>query len=269
MRDGSGRVVVLVFNVLLCLSCFHACPPDCSALKYHELYADLTTTAENVLSQRKVAVHGLAPETETIKLKQRFITFGKVEDATIIRDKSSGKSLGFGYVTFAESKAAQQAIRTLKIKVDVSCCCYGLRICSPLNINSSQGREVSCTKAGDDANEKPPTNAVLAPQQPREGRQANNVEAVDRKLFVRFLAKTTSKDTLRKAFEKFGEVEDVHVMWDHATNQSKCCGFVVFREKAGADSALRFSTVKIDVRFCIVVCSFCTTDDCVLLSLAG
>ncbi|EGZ27867.1 hypothetical protein PHYSODRAFT_392284, partial [Phytophthora sojae] len=181
----------------------------CSALKYHELYADLTTTAENVLSQRKVAVHGLAPETETIKLKQRFITFGKVEDATIIRDKSSGKSLGFGYVTFAESKAAQQAIRTLKIKVDGNYVKYNL---------AAEGKKAS---------------ADLSP---------------DRTLMVRALAKKTSNDTLWKAFEKFGEVESTHVVRNRSTNASKGYGFVTFREKAGADSALKTPTMKIDVR---------------------
>ncbi|KAG6610209.1 UBP1-associated protein 2C [Phytophthora cinnamomi] len=206
-----------------------------AAAKYDHLFADLKVAGEYALSLRKVVVHGLALETKTDKLKLRFGTFGKIEDAAIICDESSGKSQGVGYVTFIDEKAAQRAVQKLKrpIKVD--------------------DREVSCRLATirDSAKNYQPPTAVLplqtaAPQQLREVPQASKSGDDDRKLIIRLLAKKTTRDALRKAFEKFGAVENAHVVRDKGTGDSKCFGFVTFREEEGANNALKTPTIKLD-----------------------
>lgn len=78
-------------------------------------------------------------------------------------------------------------------------------------------------------------------------KKAADNRAPGRTLFVRSLSQKTTADTLRNAYEKFGDVVTAHVPWNHTTNESKCYGFVTFREKAGAHNALKTPTIKIDV----------------------
>jgi RNA recognition motif-containing protein len=46
-------------------------------------------------------------------LKELFGQYGEVEEAIIIKDRMSGRSKGFGFVTFAEDADADKAIESL------------------------------------------------------------------------------------------------------------------------------------------------------------
>ena len=46
-------------------------------------------------------------------LEQAFSAHGTVISATVIRDRSSGRSRGFGFVTFEDDEAADKAIAAL------------------------------------------------------------------------------------------------------------------------------------------------------------
>ncbi|GKZ37639.1 hypothetical protein AbraIFM66950_009288 [Aspergillus brasiliensis] len=54
------------------------------------------------------------------------------------------------------------------------------------------------------------------------------------KLFVGGLAWHTTDETLRHAFERFGEVEEATVVQDHDTQRSRGYGFVIFRHEQHA-----------------------------------
>ena len=58
-----------------------------------------------------------------------------------------------------------------------------------------------------------------------------------RKLFVGGLSWGTTDETLRRAFEAFGEVEDARVITDRETGRSRGFGFVSFVQDADADTA--------------------------------
>ncbi|KAF1868517.1 hypothetical protein Lal_00008326 [Lupinus albus] len=55
-------------------------------------------------------IGGLAWSTSDRKLKDAFDKFGKLIDAKVVVDKLSGRSRGFGFVTFDEKKAMEDAI---------------------------------------------------------------------------------------------------------------------------------------------------------------
>ena len=59
-----------------------------------------------------------------------------------------------------------------------------------------------------------------------------------KKLFVGGLAWKTTDDTLREAFEKFGEVADAKVIMDRETGRSRGFGFVTFADDAAGDQAI-------------------------------
>ncbi|MBI2452214.1 RNA-binding protein [Candidatus Pacearchaeota archaeon] len=49
-------------------------------------------------------------------LKELFSKYGELIEAVVIKDKYSGRSKGFGFVTFADHSAAQKAIAEMNGK---------------------------------------------------------------------------------------------------------------------------------------------------------
>ena len=59
---------------------------------------------------KKLFVGSLAWETDSSSLQTAFARFGDIEEATVISDRETGRSRGFGFVTFTEESPVQQAI---------------------------------------------------------------------------------------------------------------------------------------------------------------
>lgn len=59
----------------------------------------------------KLFVGGLAWATTDASLRAAFSQFGEVIDAKVITDRETGRSRGFGFVTFADPSEAQQAMQ--------------------------------------------------------------------------------------------------------------------------------------------------------------
>ncbi|KAK1405499.1 putative RNA-binding protein ARP1 [Heracleum sosnowskyi] len=68
---------------------------------YRSPFGDTTLT--------KVFVGGLAWETPTNVLQEYFEQFGDILEAVIITDKNTGKSKGYGFVTFRDAESARRA----------------------------------------------------------------------------------------------------------------------------------------------------------------
>jgi len=64
-------------------------------------------------SSVKLFVGGLSWGTDDRALRQRFEEFGTVEDAVVIRDRDTGRSRGFGFVTYSSNEEAENAITNL------------------------------------------------------------------------------------------------------------------------------------------------------------
>ena len=59
---------------------------------------------------RKLFVGGLSWSTTDTRLKQAFEQFGEVAEAVVISDKDTGRSRGFGFVTYREPASAKAAL---------------------------------------------------------------------------------------------------------------------------------------------------------------
>ncbi|HJL18367.1 MAG TPA: RNA-binding protein [Sandaracinaceae bacterium LLY-WYZ-13_1] len=59
---------------------------------------------------KKLFVGGLAWATTDQGLQEAFEAFGEVLEAKVITDRETGRSRGFGFVTFADAQAADDAI---------------------------------------------------------------------------------------------------------------------------------------------------------------
>ncbi len=65
---------------------------------------------------KKLFVGNLSWGIDDEKLKEAFAEFGEVEEAIVIKDKFSGRSKGFGFVTFTEDSAADSAVEAMNGK---------------------------------------------------------------------------------------------------------------------------------------------------------
>ncbi|KAJ3102759.1 hypothetical protein HDU97_000298 [Phlyctochytrium planicorne] len=61
----------------------------------------------------KVFVGNLAWATTDDSLRGAFGQFGNISDAIVLRDRETGRSRGFGFVTFDSAEEAQAAINAL------------------------------------------------------------------------------------------------------------------------------------------------------------
>jgi RNA recognition motif-containing protein len=61
----------------------------------------------------KLYVGGLSYSTTSEALREHFAQCGTVESATVITDRYSGQSRGFGFVEMATQEEAQKAVSTL------------------------------------------------------------------------------------------------------------------------------------------------------------
>jgi len=62
---------------------------------------------------KKLFIGNIEWSTTEEDLKELFGQHGAVEEAIIIKDKMSGRSKGFGFVTFAEDADADKALEAL------------------------------------------------------------------------------------------------------------------------------------------------------------
>jgi len=65
---------------------------------------------------KKLYVGGLSYDTTENTLKEMFSQAGTVESATIITDRTTGRSKGFGFVEMSSDEEAQKAIEMLNGK---------------------------------------------------------------------------------------------------------------------------------------------------------
>lgn len=61
-------------------------------------------------NKKKLYVGNLPYKVNSDQLTQVFGEFGEIAEAIVINDRQSGRSKGFGFVTFASEEDAQKAI---------------------------------------------------------------------------------------------------------------------------------------------------------------
>jgi RNA recognition motif-containing protein len=64
----------------------------------------------------KLFVGGLSFSTSSERLREAFAAIGAVESATVVTDRETGRSRGFGFVEMQTAEDAQQAVSRLNGK---------------------------------------------------------------------------------------------------------------------------------------------------------
>ena len=62
---------------------------------------------------KKLFVGNLSWNTDDHGLQEAFAPFGEITEAKVISDRDTGRSRGFGFVTFEDAEAADKAIAAM------------------------------------------------------------------------------------------------------------------------------------------------------------
>uniref|UniRef100_A0A5B6Z095 RRM domain-containing protein n=2 Tax=Davidia involucrata TaxID=16924 RepID=A0A5B6Z095_DAVIN len=158
----------------------------------------------------KLFIGGISWDTNEERLKEYFSTYGEVVEAVIMKDRTTGRARGFGFVVFADPAVAERVIKE-KHNID--------------------GRMVEAKKAvpRDDQNTLSRSSSSIQGS-PGPGRT--------RKIFVGGLASTVTESDFKKYFEQFGTITDVVVMYDHNTQRPRGFGFITYDSEDAVDKVL-------------------------------
>eukprot|EP00246_Nothoceros_aenigmaticus_P011545 TRINITY_DN3181_c0_g1_i1.p1 TRINITY_DN3181_c0_g1~~TRINITY_DN3181_c0_g1_i1.p1 ORF type:complete len:367 (+),score=70.42 TRINITY_DN3181_c0_g1_i1:102-1202(+) len=176
---------------------------------------DIRDIASKDPAHRKLFVRGLAWETTSQALRDAFQQYGEIEEGAVITDKQTGKSRGFGFITFKHMDSAQRALKEPSKNIDGR-----ITVCNLASTGSTTG--------------------------------TSSVDQAQRKLYIGGLSYDTSSDTLLNLFSQFGEIEEGAVAYDKNTNKSRGFGFVTFKTVEGAHRALSDPSKTIEGRHVIV-----------------
>ncbi|KAL1534089.1 heterogeneous nuclear ribonucleoprotein 1-like isoform X2 [Salvia divinorum] len=132
------------------------------------------------------------------------------KDGVIMRDRTTGRARGFGFVVFADPAVAERVVKE-KHMID--------------------GRTVEAKRAVPrDDQHLINRNSGSMQGSPGPGRT--------KKIFVGGLASTVTENDFKTYFDQFGTITDVVVMYDHNTQRPRGFGFITYDSEEAVDRVL-------------------------------
>ena len=160
----------------------------------------------------KLFIGGISWDTNEDRLRQYFQGFGDVVEAVIMKDRTTGRARGFGFVVFADASVAERVVMEKHV-ID--------------------GRTVEAKKAvpRDDQN-------VLNKSNSSNHSSPGPTPSRTKKIFVGGLASTVTESDFKKYFDQFGIITDVVVMYDHNTQRPRGFGFITYDSEEAVEKVL-------------------------------
>jgi len=152
--------------------------------------------------KRKIFVGSLVFKTDEKDLKEFYSQFGEITDCVVMKDKGTGKSRGFGFVTFQDSSMVDVAMKS-----------------RPHTINGRQCQ---------------PKRAV-----PREDAGNPTSGAAIQKIFIGGIKdKPITKEDIDEYFGKYGTIKDSVIMVEKGTGKPRGFAFVEFDDYDPVDKII-------------------------------
>lgn len=144
----------------------------------------------------KLFVGGLSWETTQENLQRFFSRYGEIVDCVVMKNNETGRSRGFGFVTFADPSNIGTVLQN--------------------GPHSLDGRTID---------PKPCNPRTL--QKPRKGGGY--------KIFLGGLPSNVTETDLRTFFGRYGKVTEVVIMYDQEKKKSRGFGFLSFEDEGSVD----------------------------------
>ncbi|XP_057449523.1 uncharacterized protein LOC130740831 [Lotus japonicus] len=148
--------------------------------------------------QRKLVVLGIPWDVNTEGLKEYMSKFGELEDCIVMKERSTGRSRGFGYVTFASLDDVKEVL-------------------SSEHMLGNRMLEVKVAT---------PKEEMRAP-----AKKVNRI-------FVARIPLSVTEPTFRSYFEKYGEITDLYMPKDQGSKMHRGIGFVTFANAESVESLM-------------------------------
>ncbi|XP_073313070.1 heterogeneous nuclear ribonucleoprotein 1-like [Primulina huaijiensis] len=163
------------------------------------------------VDQGKLFIGGISWDTNEDRLKEYFGAYGEVVEAVIMRDRSTGRARGFGFVVFANPMVAERVVKEKHV-ID--------------------GRTVEAKKA------VPRDDQYLITRNLGSSIQGSPGPGRMKKIFVGGLASSVTESDFKNYFSHFGNITDVVVMHDHITQRPRGFGFITYDSEDAVDRVL-------------------------------
>ncbi|CAN6479071.1 unnamed protein product [Victoria cruziana] len=158
----------------------------------------------------KLFIGGISWETTEDRLKEYFMSYGEVVEAVIMKDRTTGRARGFGFVVFSDPAVAERVV---------------------LEKHMIDGRAVEAKKAV-------PRDDQHILSRNVGGIHGSVSPARTKKVFVGGLASTVTENDFKNYFDQFGTITDVVVMYDHNTQRPRGFGFITYDSEDAVDRVL-------------------------------
>ncbi|XP_076024459.1 RNA-binding protein Musashi homolog 2b isoform X5 [Genypterus blacodes] len=140
----------------------------------------------------KMFIGGLSWQTSPDSLRDYFTKFGEIRECMVMRDPTTKRSRGFGFVTFTDAASVDKVLAQQHHELDSKT--IDPKVAFP---RRAQPKMVTRTK----------------------------------KIFVGGLSANTVVEDVKQYFEQFGKVDDAMLMFDKTTNRHRGFGFITFESE--------------------------------------
>ncbi|KAL8477194.1 hypothetical protein ACS0TY_029475 [Phlomoides rotata] len=196
------------------------------------------------MSDRKLVVLGIPWDVETEGLREYMTKFGELEDCIVMKERSTGRSRGFGYVTFITAEDAKAALtsehflgnRMLEVK-----------IATPKEEMRTSSKKVTrifvarITPSVTEADFRRLFFSVLSfyVNPPHTFFLICNCKLVDLYQLVFFLCIVkVLRFFFCSHFEKYGDITDLYMPKDPTTKGHRGIGFITFANAEAVDDLM-------------------------------
>ncbi|XP_060881439.1 RNA-binding protein Musashi homolog Rbp6 isoform X3 [Metopolophium dirhodum] len=156
----------------------------------------VTVAAEVPNDPGKMFIGGLSWQTSPESLREYFSKFGEITEVMVMKDPTTRRSRGFGFVTFADPSSVDKVLAQGSHELD--------------------GKKID------------PKVAFPRRAHPK-------MVTRTKKIFVGGLSAPTTLEDVKNYFEQFGPIEDAMLMFDKQTNRHRGFGFVTFHSEDVVD----------------------------------
>jgi RNA-binding protein Musashi len=176
----------------------------------------------------------------TESLHDYFSQFGEVQECTVMRDSATGRSRGFGFLTFKDPKT----VNTVMVKEHF----LDGKIVSLSHIGESQERKMAPASISRRRGHShlPKNKGLLRDAQidPKRAIPRDEQEKTA-KIFVGGVSQDATEEDFEGFFAQFGRVIDATLMMDKDTGRPRGFGFVTFDNDAAVEKCLQFYPLEI------------------------
>ncbi|KAL7641887.1 UNVERIFIED_CONTAM: hypothetical protein RMT77_007761 [Armadillidium vulgare] len=144
----------------------------------------------------KMFIGGLSWQTTAEGLREYFSKFGDINEVMVMKDPTTRRSRGFGFVTFSDPSSVDKVLALPSHELD--------------------GKKID------------PKVAFPRRAHPK-------MVTRTKKIFVGGLSAPTTLEDVKNYFEQFGRIEDAMLMFDKQTNRHRGFGFVTFESEDVVD----------------------------------